>query len=86
MQAQLFQPFNRLGIETKKIEGIGIGLSIAKQLIEMMGGSINYTSREGDGSKFWIELEGNMRTIKPTQEIMENIIIILMKAFQADIY
>ena len=68
-QAQLFQPFNRLGIETKKIEGIGIGLSIAKQLIEMMGGNINYKSNKGNGSTFWIEIEGNMHAVKPLRSI-----------------
>ncbi|MEI8132793.1 MAG: PAS domain-containing sensor histidine kinase, partial [Leptolinea sp.] len=35
---QLFQTFNRLGQETGSIEGTGIGLVVAKQLTELMGG------------------------------------------------
>ncbi|MDO8311760.1 MAG: hybrid sensor histidine kinase/response regulator, partial [Sideroxyarcus sp.] len=38
--AQLFQPFNRLGQEAGGEEGTGIGLVVAKRLVELMGGSI----------------------------------------------
>ena len=54
--AQLFQPFNRLGQEAGNREGTGIGLIVAKQLIELMGGVIGVNSRVGTGSVFWIEL------------------------------
>ncbi|NOR51340.1 MAG: response regulator, partial [Gammaproteobacteria bacterium] len=54
--AELFQPFNRLGVEGYDIEGSGIGLSIAKNLMELMGGSIGVDSEPGIGSQFWVEL------------------------------
>lgn len=54
--AQLFQPFNRLGQEFGVEEGTGIGLVITKQLIELMGGSINVESTVGVGSVFSVEL------------------------------
>src|SRR5688572_1671000 len=54
--AQLFQPFNRLGKETGKEEGTGIGLVVTKRLVELMGGSIGADSTVGVGSVFWIEL------------------------------
>ncbi len=54
--AQLFQPFNRLGQEKSAAEGTGIGLVVAKQLVELMGGTIGVDSTVGVGSEFWIEL------------------------------
>ena len=54
--AQLFQPFNRLGQETRSGEGTGIGLVVSKRLVELMGGSIDVESTVGVGSMFWIEL------------------------------
>jgi PAS domain S-box-containing protein len=54
----LFEPFNRLGAERSSIEGTGIGLVIARRLMEQMHGRIEVDSVAGQGARFtlWLPL------------------------------
>ncbi len=52
---QLFTPFERLGAEQSSIEGTGLGLAVAKRLVEAMEGAIGVESVPGEGTTFWLE-------------------------------
>jgi signal transduction histidine kinase/CheY-like chemotaxis protein len=75
-QKLLFQPFHRLETDNSAIEGTGIGLTITKHLIEMMGGTISVQSTPGKGSQFSIVFAvgkqltsaGEDRVISPSQK------------------
>ncbi len=53
---RLFQPFDRLGMEASSHPGSGLGLLIAKGLIEHMGGKLDVESRVGVGTHVLVEL------------------------------
>lgn len=61
----VFETFKRVDAEkTKKIEGTGIGMSLTKQIVELMGGCIELESEYGKGSIFTIKIPQQRTTEK----------------------
>ncbi len=55
--SQIFLPFQQAHSLSNKAEGTGLGLTISKRLVEMMGSELKVESSLGKGTIFWLDLE-----------------------------
>ncbi|MBQ4431331.1 MAG: response regulator [Synergistaceae bacterium] len=76
---KLFRSFERVNLnETQSIQGAGLGLTLVRYLLELMGGSIRAQSEYGKGSTFTFELtqqlavEGFSGTIAEYEALKQN--------------
>jgi len=60
-QARLFKPYSRLSADRQRHPGLGLGLALAKQVVELHGGKIWVESEPGKGSTFSFSLPVNAR-------------------------
>ena len=73
-QKHVFEPFERERTSTVSgIQGTGLGMTIAKNIVNMMNGKISVESEEGKGTEFFIDftfrLSSHQRVIDKIQEI-----------------
>lgn len=55
-QARIFEPFSRVFHGSKRQPGVGLGLTIARQIVQAMGGELELESVPGRGSRFFFSL------------------------------
>lgn len=66
----LFSPYERIDEKVnRKIEGTGLGMSICKQLLELMGSSMEVSSEYGKGSVFFFKIRVPVVNIRPVNEV-----------------
>jgi PAS domain S-box-containing protein len=70
---RIFEKFEQADASTsRKYEGTGLGLTISRQLVEMMGGRMLAESELNRGSKFWFELLLPVRDLEPGQAVVHH--------------
>jgi CheY-like chemotaxis protein len=52
----IFDPFEQVSRHTRQDKGTGLGLAISRDLVELMGGTLQVKSKLGQGSAFWFDI------------------------------
>lgn len=69
-QKIIFEPFTRAeNSMTNKVQGTGLGMAITKNLVDMMGGTIEIRSKEGAGSNFCVEISFRVSESKESKTL-----------------
>ncbi len=81
-QKAIFERFIQADIKDKNaLQGAGLGLSISKAYVEMLGGELFVKSTENKGSKFYFTLPYSKNSIEPSSKKEINIDPLLTKGF-----
>ena len=76
---EIFEPFSRSkNPNSQKIEGTGLGMAIAKNIVNMMNGDIKVESKVGEGSKFTVRVFLTIQELKETDNDSLNMLRILV--------
>ncbi|MDD6226841.1 MAG: response regulator [Bacilli bacterium] len=71
---RVFEPFERERTTTvSKIQGTGLGMSITKNIIDMMGGTIVCNTKEGQGTEFIINIKLKLQDVKAQNNMIKEL-------------
>ena len=76
-QARIFERFER-AVPTRQFGGMGLGLWIVRQIVELSGGTLSVESELGQGSTFSVELPWAPRTASPVASVVAEPVILVV--------
>ncbi|HET8848521.1 MAG TPA: response regulator, partial [Marinobacter sp.] len=84
----VYEPYVQLGQRfQRQLPGAGLGLTICRQLIDLMGGTLDVESRPGEGSTFWMELtleeaQGSAARVRPDSRRVQGRRILVVDSYE----
>lgn len=77
--ANVFEPFSRERDSiANRIQGTGLGMSIAKNIVDIMGGSISVQSKPGEGTTFFVDFELHLQDEQTDYERYRDIRVLVV--------